>query len=89
MVIVSEWIVFIHIILYVLQLLCERLHKVNHQSQAAMAEKEPADKDHNKDTIAAFMAFIKQGASVCICMCVHTCVCIYKHIDCVMEKSHP
>lgn len=26
-----------------------------------MAEKEAADKDHNKDTIAAFMAFIKQG----------------------------
>jgi len=26
-----------------------------------MAEKEAADKERNKDTIAAFMAFIKQG----------------------------
>jgi len=29
-----------------------------------MAEKEAADKERNKDTIAAFMAFIKQGILV-------------------------
>ena len=29
-----------------------------------MAEKEAADKERNKDTIAAFMAFIKQGTLV-------------------------
>ena len=45
-----------------------------------MAEKQPADKDHNKDTIAAFMAFIKQGVSVCTCVsvsvCIRLCVCV-------------
>ena len=33
-----------------------------------MAEKEVADKDHNKDTIAAFMAFIKQGMWYMCCV---------------------
>ena len=46
--------------------MCKKLHKVNHQSQAAMAEKVAADKDHIRDTIAAFMAFIKQGVYTCM-----------------------
>ena len=56
-------------------MLCERLHKVYHQSQAAMAEKEVTDKDHNKDTIAAFMAFIKQGMWYMCRMYAHVHVC--------------